>query len=62
MKKYAISPITTLEFTKGKEYEILKLGEVDKRFITRNNKGELMCCNSCNSEAIDFNDWQIIEK
>jgi hypothetical protein len=62
MKKYAIPPITTPEFTKGLEYEIIKMDKVDLRFFTRNNKGEIMCLNAKESEAIDFNDWQIIEK
>jgi hypothetical protein len=60
MKKYAIPPITTPEFSKGLEYEILSYDE--KRFYTKNNNNEIMCLNIKKSAAIKFNDWKIIEK
>jgi hypothetical protein len=62
MKKYVISPVTTLDFTKGKEYEVLAEDFNNSRFFTKDNNGHIRNCFYKNSETIDFNDWQIIEK
>jgi len=60
MKKYAIPPITTPEFTKGLEYELLNQGE--ETFMIRNNNGLLTICNYKKSGHIKNMDWKIIEK
>ena len=60
MKKYAIPPITTPEFTKGLEYELLNQGE--ETFMIRNNNGLLTICYYKGSMHIKNMDWKIIEK
>jgi hypothetical protein len=60
MKKYAIPPISTPEFTKGLEYELINQGE--ETFMIRNNNGILIICYYKNSMHIKNMDWKIIEK
>lgn len=58
--KVAIPPITTTDFTKGKEYEILK--DYGNRFVTKNDHNEIVCCAIENSEFINNKNFQIKEK
>jgi hypothetical protein len=60
MKKYAITPISTPEFTKGLEYELINQGE--ETFMIRNNNGLLTICYYKGSMHIKNMDWKIIEK
>jgi hypothetical protein len=62
MKKYAIPPITTPEFTKGLEYEILATDANQTRFFIKDNNGNIRSCYFKKSESIGFNNWKIIEK
>ena len=60
MKKYAVPPISTPEFTKGLEYELINQGE--ETFMIRNNQGLLTICYYKKSMHIKFMNWNIIEK
>jgi hypothetical protein len=60
MKKYAIPPISTPEFSKGLEYELINQGE--ETFMIRNNQGLLTICKYQKSMHIDNLDWKIISK
>lgn len=60
MKKYAIPPISTPEFTKGLEYDVINQGE--ETFMIRNNQGLLTICKYQNSMHINNLNWKIITK